>query len=401
MMAAGRAAQCGKRVVLIEKNASLGKKLLLTGKGRCNITNAEYDMRKFIEPFGKKGKFLYSALHKFSVEDTVGFFENRGLATKIESGNRIFPVSDRAGDVRRVLIDYLHEVNVSIIKNTAVKAIVKTDNHIDKLKLSKGELTADRYIICTGGLSYPATGSQGDGFKWAKRLGHTLSALEPALVPVILKSSLVKELQGLSLKNVCISIYQAGKKQDERFGEALFTHFGMSGPIILDMSKKIGSLLASPVQLYIDLKPALAYSVLDARLQRDFKENSRRMFKNSLDKLLPKKLIPVIVRLSGIDPEKHVGSLTKDERKRLLNLFKGLKFNVSGLVGFERAVVTAGGISLGEICPETLCSRIIDNLYFAGEVLDLDGPTGGYNLQLCWSTGYVAGESAAYANRAR
>jgi hypothetical protein len=395
MMAAGRAAQCGARVVLIEKNRRLGKKLLLTGKGRCNITNAEYDPHRFIEPFGKKGKFLYSALHKFGVQDTLQFFHQRGLQTKVERGKRIFPLSDQATDVRQVLADFLHETGVTIRKNTLVKALLKTGRRIEKLLLSQNELIADRYIICTGGLSYPATGSTGDGLTWAEQLGHTLIPPKPALTPVILKEPWIKELQGLSLKNVHISVYQNNKKQAERLGEALFTHEGMSGPIMLDMSKAIGNLLKKPVHLCIDFKPALAYSVLDARIQRDLQENRKKMFKNSLDKLLPHKLIPVIVRLSGINPAKQAGSFTKEERKRLLHLLKGFTVNVRGLAGFEKAIITTGGIALNEINPQALQSKLIDNLYFAGEILDLDGPTGGYNLQLCWSTGYVAGESAA------
>ena len=397
MIAAGRAAQCGARVLLIEKNAHLGKKLLLTGKGRCNITHAEYDTSRFVAAFGKKGKFLYSALNRFGVEDTVQFFQQRGLSLKLERGNRIFSASGLATDVRRVLADFLSETGVTILKDNTVKTLLKNGRQIESIKLSSTDLTADKYIVCTGGLSYPATGSEGDGFLWAECLGHTLIPPEPALVPLIIEEAWVKELQGLSLKNVNISVYQNNKKQAERFGEALFTHRGMSGPIILDMSKTIGKLLKRPVQLRIDFKPALEYKLLDDRIRRDLRENSGRMFKNSLDRLLPKKLIPVIVRLSGIEPDKKAGNLTKEERKRLLQLLKQFTLHVQGLDGFEKAIVTAGGVSLKEINPQTMRSRIIDNLYFAGEIIDLDGPTGGYNLQLCWSTGYLAGESAAYS----
>ncbi len=397
MIAAGRAAQCGARVVLIERNCNLGQKLLLTGKGRCNITNAEYDLRRFVEQFGDKGKFLYSALHAFGVQDTIQFFKQRGVPTKVERGNRVFPVSDKAADVQRVLVDYLHETGVSTIKNATVKSLVKSGSRIDKLRLAEAELKASRYIVCTGGLSYPSTGSRGDGMRWANHLGHTLIPPQPALVPLIVEEPWIKDLQGLSLKNVRISVYQDNQKKDERFGEALFTHEGMSGPIILDMSQSIGNLLNGPVSLYIDLKPALDHSVLDTRLQRDLLEDGSKMFKNSLYKLLPKKLIPVIIRLSGIDPAKKAGDITREERKRLLHLLKRFKLQVRGLAGFENAIITAGGISLKEINPQTLCSRLIENLYFAGEVIDLDGPTGGYNLQICWSTGYLAGENAAHA----
>ncbi len=396
IIAAGRAAQCGARVALIEKNAQLGRKLLLTGKGRCNITQAEYDMSRFVAAFGKNGKFLYYALNRFGVEDTVKFFQQRGLAIKLERGNRLFPASGLAMDVLHILTEFLSETGVRILKNNTVKRLVKNERQIKSIKLSSTELTADKYIVCTGGLSYPTTGSAGDGFLWAESLGHKLIQHQPALVPLIIKEKWVKELQGLSLKNVNISVYQNNKKQTERFGEALFTHQGMSGPIILDMSKTIGKLLKQPVELRIDFKPALEYKQLDDRIRRDIQENRCKMFKNSLDRLLPQKLIPIIIRLSGIEPDKKTGNLTKKERKRLLQLLKQFTLHIKKLDSFEKAVITAGGIPLKEINPQTMRSRIIDNLYFAGEIIDLDGPTGGYNLQLCWSTGYLAGESAAY-----
>lgn len=395
MMAAGCAAECGARVALVEKNRQLGKKLLITGKGRCNITHAEYDLRRLAEPFGKKGKFLYSALSCFGVEDVLEFFHKMGLKTKVERGMRVFPVSDSASDVRDVLIDYLHKTKVSILNNTTIKSMVKTGQRIESLNLDQATIAFDKIIVCTGGLSYPETGSSGDGYDWARQLGHTVIPAEPSLVPVIVEEPWVDELQGLSLRNVRISVYQSNKKLDERFGEALFTHQGMSGPIILDMSKHIGELLPQPVHLYIDFKPALEHKTLDTRLQKDFHENRTRMFKNSLNRLLPKKLIPVMIRLSGIDPDKKTGDITKAERKKLLHLLKQFSLRIRGLGGYDKAIVTAGGISLKEINPQTMQSKIIDNLYFAGEILDLDGPTGGYNLQLCWSTGYLAGQSAA------
>lgn len=381
MMAAGIAAQNGARVVLIEKNDKPGKKLLITGKGRCNITQAENDISSFCEAFGKKGKFLYTALQTFGVEDTINYFNKRGIETKVERGNRVFPISDKASDVLEVLLNFLKQNKVKIVNNCSA---------------SRGDISAEKYILCTGGRAYPSTGSSGAGYKWAKELGHTIIKPTRALVPVKIKESWIKRLQGLSLRNARISVYQQSKKQDERFGEALFTHEGMSGPIILDMSKKIGELLKNgPVELRIDLKPALNFPKLDARIQRDFKEKSNKIFKNSLDDLLPKLLIPVIIDLSGIHPEKKVNNITKEERNKLLHLLKELTLQVTSILGFDKAVVTSGGVDLKEVDPRTMRSKLIDNLYFAGEILDLDAPTGGYNLQMCWSTGYLAGFTAA------
>lgn len=394
MIAAGRAAQCGARVILIEKNKTLGKKLLITGKGRCNITNYEPDRRKFLENFGKNGKFLFSILNAFGVEDTLNFFHSRGLKTKVERGNRVFPESDRSLDVLQVLTDFLKENNVVLLKDSKVIKIISSDKKIEKIILERQEIIAKNYIIAVGGLSYPGTGATGDGFKWAKDLGHSITVPEPALVPLIISEEWIKNLQGLSLKNVRISVFQNNKKQDERFGEALFTHEGLSGPIVLDMSKNI-SKLKLPLKIFIDFKPTLEYAVLDKRIQRDWQKNINKMFKNSLDELLPQKLIPVIVKLSGINPEKKVNLLSKEERKMIIHLLKELPLTVKGISGFDKAIITSGGVALKEITPQTMCSKIIDNLFFAGEILDLDGPTGGYNLQVAWSTGYVAGESAA------
>ena len=428
MMAAGTAAQKGARVVLIEKNERLGRKLLITGKGRCNITNAETDPGRLIDTLGKKAKFLYPALHLFGVGEVIAFFNDRGLATRVERGNRVFPVSDRAGDVLGILLDYLKETGVTILTGVPVIGLEKTGRSITKiiikeetgesgqrfLRGSRGQffqkeppgrrrrdvsninIKADKYILCTGGLSYPGTGSVGDGLRWLEKLGHTIIPPAPALVPVRIKEKWVAEVQDLTLKNVRITIYQDNKKQDERFGEAQFLKDGLGGPIVLDMSRHIGTLLGSgPVQLRIDLKPALEYKKLDNRVQRDFGEFHNKAFKNALDKLLPRKLIPVFLKLSGIEPSRQVNSITKEERKRLVHLFKELPLDVTGLFGFEKALITAGGVSLKEIDPRTMASRLFDNLYFAGEVIDLDGPTGGYNLQICWSSGYTAGKSAA------
>ena len=392
LMAAGVAAEAGASVVLLEKNDKAGRKLLITGKGRCNITIAEEELDNFIDAFGKNGKFLYSALHELSIEETIKFFGLKGLPTKVERGKRVFPVSDKAADVLSVLLNYLKRHKVKIITGCRVNKIVADKKKITKLVTTKGEIVADKFILATGGLSYRSTGSSGDGLDWAKELGHTIVPPKPALTPIICKEAWIRETEGLSLRHVRISLYQNNKKQDERFGEALFTGDGMSGPIILDLSKKIGELLENgEVELRIDLKQALEYPKLDARIQRDFKKHSNAMFKNGLDDLLPQSLIPVFIKLSGIDPEKVVNSITKEERKRLLHLFKELTVHATGVAGFEKSVITSGGISLKEIDSKTMKSKLIDNLYFAGEILDLDGPTGGYNLQVCWSTGYLAG----------
>ncbi|MFA7170197.1 MAG: NAD(P)/FAD-dependent oxidoreductase [Candidatus Paceibacterota bacterium] len=399
MMAAILASEAEAKTVLLEKNAELGIKLMMTGKGRCNITNAENDKRKFLETFGRNGKFLYSALGEFGTEETIGFFEKRGLATKVERGNRIFPVSDRAGDVRNILLDEIRRNKVSVLKNAKVLDLVVADNRIIKVKLygaGADEIEFKNIIVATGGLSYPNSGSSGDGFLWAEKLGHKVVSPKPALTSVLLKEKWVEMLEGLSLKNVKISVYQGNKKQDERFGEAIFTEQGISGPVVLDMSKKVGEFLTfGGVKIVIDFKPALEFAELDLRIQRDFGENQNKMFKNSLDELLPQKMIPVVIKLSGIDPQKKINLVTREERKKIVHLLKEMDLEVEKLLGFDKAVITSGGVSLCEVDPKTMRSKVVDNLYFAGEVLDLDAPTGGYNLQEAWSTGYLAGKSAA------
>ncbi|MEA1939680.1 MAG: NAD(P)/FAD-dependent oxidoreductase [Candidatus Caldatribacteriota bacterium] len=398
MMAAGRAAESGAKVVLIEKNETLGKKLLITGKGRCNFTHNEFDIRKFAERFGRNGRFLYGALGKFGVPGVIDFFESRGLKGKVERGNRVFPEKGNAQDILDILIKYLSEGKVNILCNAKVIDL-KQDNDNEKIfeiMLCNNKISAHKIILCTGGKSYPQTGSTGDGYVWGRIFGHTIIEPEPALNPVKITEKWVKELQGLSLKNVSLQLFQHGKKRDERFGEMLFTHFGVSGPIVMDMSKHIGGLLKDgPIKLILDLKPALDFKKLDKRIQRDFQKFKGRMFKNSLIGLLPLSMIPVIIELSGIKPDKQVDHLTWEERNKLVHLLKELELTPTGLLGFKWSIVTGGGVSLKEVNPNTMGSRKIENLYFAGEILDLDGPSGGYNLQECWSTGYLAGESAA------
>ncbi len=395
MMAAGRAAESGRSVVLIEKNRQLGVKLLITGKGRCNITQAELDHYRLVDQYGTQGKFLLSALSVFGVQDVLKFFEDQGVKTKVERGKRVFPVSDRARDVRDALVRYMTQGKVKVMLNTEVSGFDAEDHRIMGLNTSQGKILAKEYILCSGGCSYPATGSNGQGFRWLRELGHHVTPLQQALVPVRVKEDWVKEVQGLSLKNVRISLYQNGRQQEQRFGEALFTHFGLSGPIVLDISKEIGKLLPrGEIKIYIDLKPSLELDRLDDRVQRDFLKYRNKAFKNSLGDLLPRALISPIVRMSKIQPDKEVNSVTREERYRLVKLLKGLELTVQGLMDFDQAIVTSGGLDLKEVDPRTMRSRLISNLFLAGEVLDLDGPTGGYNLQICWSTGYLAGQSA-------
>jgi hypothetical protein len=394
MMAAGRAAELGSCVLLLEKNKQLGVKLLITGNGRCNITNKTDDVREMIKCYGAKGKFLFSAFAKFGVNETLDFFESRGLKIKIEKDRRAFPSSDKAREVCDLMINYLRKNKVEIRLGSIVRQIIKEKNCIKKTVLENGEeLMADNYIIATGGKSYSLTGSSGDGYAWLKSLGHTIEPLRPALTPIKVKEKIVKKLEGLSLKNVAISLYQAGKKMAVEKGEAIFTADGLSGPIILDLSRNTPISAKSKIDILIDFKPDLDWKDLDKQIQNDFKEGNNKMFKNILEKLLPQKLIPVIIELAGISPDKKVNLISREERKILINLLKEFKLTFASLSGFEKAIVTAGGLSLREIDPRTMKSKIIDNLFVAGEVLDLDGPTGGYNLQIVWSTGYVAGES--------
>ncbi len=397
MMAAIRASECGAHVTLIEKNDVPGAKLLMTGKERCNITNAETDEPTFAAAFGKNGKFLLGSLYRFGVTDTIEFFHENGLRTVSERGGRVFPENGRAKDVRDILVRLIRQNGVALLTNRRVDAFEHADGEISAIKFDNGNrIAAKNYLIATGGLSYPKTGSNGDGYEWAKKMGHTVIKPVPALTPVVIKEPWVNILEGLSLKNVRISVWQNGKKLDDRFGEALFTGFGLSGPIILDMSKSVGKILkGGPTTLSIDFKPALDHNKLDKRLLRDFETDGNKNIKNIMPGLLPKKLIPVMLDKWGVDPVKKANTITRDERKALRLLLKDFRLTISNLLGFNKAVITAGGISLKDVDPNTMRSKKVRNLFFAGEILDLDGPTGGYNLQACWSTGYLAGESAA------
>lgn len=395
MMAAISASRNGATVLLLEKNNKLGRKLLITGKGRCNITNAEFDNRELVKKYGDKGKFLFSGLSRFGTADTMELFESMGLKLKTERGQRVFPSSNKSQDVLDTLIDEMKKLEVVVKTRADVKKIIVENGSVQKISLTNGiEIVAKNYLIATGGVAYPSTGSDGRGYRWLRNSEHTIHEPEPALVPIQTKQKIVKQLEGLSLKNVEISLWQNDKKMDSRFGEAIFTYWGMSGPIILDLSKRAGELLKKgKVKLKIDFKPALGFSKLENRIQRDLDEAKNKMFKNSLDQLMPKSLIPVIVNLTRIDPDKQVNSITKEERSILTHLLKEFELDISGLADFDRAIITNGGVDLKEIDPKTMKSKIIDNLYVAGEILDLDGPTGGFNLQICWTTGFVVGNN--------
>ena len=397
LMAAGRSGELGAKVLLLEKNRSLGRKLLLTGQGRSNISRAEFNLRELAKGYGREGDFLLFALSVFGPKETVDFFEKRGLRLKTERGKRIFPRSDSSGDVLRVLLDYLKKGNVEIMAESQVKKIISQDNRIKKVVLKDNrEIFGRNFIVCTGGKAYPGTGSTGEGYAWLKKLGHTVIKPRPALVPLKIKEAWPRAAQGLGLKNVELTVLQNNKKKYSRFGEMLFTHFGLSGPIVLDLSGNIGELLEKgKVNLILDLKPALDFQILDKRLQSDFLKYGSKLFKNSLHDLLPQKLIPIIVNLSGIDPDKKANKIKKGERLKLLKLLKGLKMEAVGTLGFGSAIVTLGGVSLKEIEAKTMKSKIVENLFLAGEVINLHGPTGGYNLQQSWSSGYLAGQSAA------
>lgn len=392
MMAAIAAADHGAQVILLEKNEKLGKKIYITGKGRCNITNG-CPTEDFFDNVVSNPKFLYSAVYTFDQSSMCSFLENEGLKLKEERGQRIFPESDKSSDVIKTLEHALRRRNVQTRLNTCVDRVVTDESGFSKVITSKGEsIKADVLIIATGGLSYKSTGSTGDGYRFASKMGHKIIDTEPSLVPLRVKEGYVKDLEGLSLKNVNLTI---GRFSD--FGEMLFTSDGISGPLVLTASSDLCRQIAGTqegISAYIDLKPALTPEQLDQRILRDFAEEKNKAFKNSLNKLLPSKLIPVMVDLSQIREDKKVNEITKEERKRLAELIKKFPLTIVGNKGFEQAVITQGGISVREIDASTMESKIVENVYFAGEVMDVDAYTGGFNLQIAWSTGYLAGMSA-------
>lgn len=395
MAAAIGASEAGHRVVLYEKNEKLGKKLYITGKGRCNVTNA-CDTEELFSHMVTNGKFLYSAVYGFSNFDMMGLLEDCGCPLKTERGNRVFPVSDKSSDVIFALEQRLREQNVTVYLNEPVRELLLSDGKCSGVVLEKGNkhVTADAVIVATGGLSYPATGSTGDGYRFARAAGHTVTALSPALVPFNCLEDDVKSLQGLSLKNIEVTVYDGKKILWKEFGEMLFTHFGVSGPVVLSASSFAAKAIKErPLLMDIDLKPALSKEQLDSRILRDFAEAKNKQFKNSLAHLFPAKLIPVMVEKSGIDPDKKVNEVTAKERERLVEITKAFRVTLTGLRGFHEAIITQGGVSVKEVNPSTMESKKMPGLFWAGEVLDLDGVTGGFNLQIAWSTGMLAGRS--------
>lgn len=395
MMAAVFAARNGQNVQLLEKNEKLGKKLFITGKGRCNITNAA-DIEDLFTAVISNPKFLYSGFYSFTNQQVVDFFEELGVKTKIERGERVFPVSDHSSDVIAAFSRELKSLGVSVSLHTEVKELLCEQDKVCGVLLTNGKkMKADAVIVATGGISYPSTGSTGDGYRFARETGHRVTELLPSLVPMEVRQWYAKELQGLSLRNIEIRITDGKKKLYEEFGEMLFTHYGVTGPVILSASSVVGKTLRKKeLTLHIDLKPALSEEQLDKRILREFDANHNKQYKNSIDSLFPAKLKPVMIELSEIEPEKKVNEITKEERQRLVHLIKDFTMTLTGLRGYNEAIITKGGVSVKEIDPGTMESKIIKGLYFAGEVLDLDAVTGGYNLQIAWSTGYLAGINA-------
>ncbi|MDQ3018911.1 MAG: NAD(P)/FAD-dependent oxidoreductase [bacterium] len=397
-MAAGRAAELGANVALIEKNDKLGKKLLITGGGRCNITNAEFEVRKMVANYGPKGKALFGSFSRFGVEDSLDFFHNRGLPTKVEAEKRAFPVSDKAGDVWKLLVNYLKKGGVKIITDSPIKRIAHSDGTITGIVTKSKTYTAKKYIIATGGKSRPETGSTGEGFQWLKDLGHSVEESDPALVPVTIHDPWVKKLSGVSFKEAKLTVYQDGKKQDVRIGKILLTHFGISGPLVLNMSKVIAELYKyAPVTLQLDLYPAMDIQALDKHFLELLGTALNKKIKNNLGGIVPPKMIPVILELTHISPDTEGNSLTREQRLKIISLLKAMPMSVSGFLGVEKAVVTSGGVSLKEIDFKTMQSKLCPNLYLAGDVLNFDRPSGGFSLQICWTTGYLAGENGATA----
>jgi len=394
MLAAGTAAEAGARVTLLERNEKTGKKLYITGKGRCNLTNAS-PPDELIANVPGNPSFLYSAFYGFDATETMALFERLGLRTKIERGNRVFPVSDKASDVIKALTAYMARGGVDVRLRMVVQEVCIEGGKVTGVVANGARIEADAVIIATGGLSYPATGSTGDGYRFARAAGHTVTKLRPSLVPLKTKEAWVPSLQGLSLKNVSIAVRDGKKKLFSDFGEMLFTHEGVSGPLVLSASRYVLHLLYKGCTLHIDLKPALTEGELDARLVRDLAAASNKDFRNCLDALLPQKMIPVIVALSGIDPAKKAHDITKEERRGLGAILKNLAMTISGTAGFDEAVVTSGGVEVGEINPSTMESKCAAGLYFAGEVIDVDAYTGGFNLQIAFSTARLAGQNAA------
>ena len=394
LMAAVRSGQLGAKVILLEKSPQLGIKLLLTGGGRCNLTNNIQDPRAFVACLGSQAKFLLSALHKFGVIETLDFFQSRGLPTKVENNNRVFPLCDKAADVLNVFLKELKKYQVEVRTSSQVKKIVSQDNKIIKIVLTDGqEILANNFILATGGKSYPQTGSSGDGYKWLKQLSHSIISPQPCLSPLLIEADFIKALEGLSVSGAKLNLYQGAKKVASTSGDVIFTSSGLSGPAALDLSRSIDPEAIKDLYLEVDFLPQLEASALDKKLQQVLKSGAKQI-KNSLDGLVMPKFKLVLFKLSQIDPEKKSSLISRQERLALVKLLKNFKLKIKALAGFDKAMITSGGAVLTEIDPRTMRSKIISNLFISGELLDLAGPTGGYNLQICWTSGYVAGESA-------
>jgi predicted Rossmann fold flavoprotein len=396
MLAAGRAAELGAHVLLLEKNAKLGKKLLITGGGRCNITNAELEVRAMVAKYGPKGKALFGSFSRFGVAESMEFFSSRGLPLKVEAEKRAFPQSNKAAGVWKTLVSYLEAGKVTIKHNTAVLGLTHEGGQITGAKTKQGLLTAKAYIVATGGKSRPETGSTGEGFLWMKTLGHTVEAQDAVLVPVTTKEQWQKELSGLSFPAAKLTIVQDKKKIASKTGKLLFTHFGLSGPLVLNMSKAIRELYTySPVTLELDLFPSIDTVALDKKVLTVLTSAFNKKVRNNLGELVPPKMIPALLALTGIDGEKNCNAVTKAERAKLVGQLKNFTLTVTGFLGVEKAITTSGGVSLKEIDFKTMQSKLYKNLYLVGDILDFDRPSGGFSLQICWTTGYLAGENAA------
>lgn len=396
MMAAGRAAELGARVVLLEKNPEPGKKLLITGGGRCNVFHAEYDAHRLVEKYGKKGKALFSVFSQFDAQASLDFFTSHGLPIKVEAEQRAFPLSERAQDVRRTLTQYMAVGGVEVRTDMAVLGIDTDGKNVTKVRTQDGDVIARNYVLATGGKSRPETGSTGDGFLWAKEMGHAVAEPDPALVPVTLKDAWTKDAAGISLKNVGLTAWQAGKAVLSKKGKMLFTHDGLSGPLVLNMSKRIGELLQEgDVELTLDLFPGTDLGALDQSLLDTFGRGKNKMIKNNIGDVVPPKLGHLLLALADIPGDTHLYQLTRESRLAFARLLKAMPMHVAGLLGADKAVVTGGGVDLKEVEFKTMRSKLLGNLFLAGDILDFDRPSGGFSLQICWTTGFVAGTNAA------
>lgn len=397
MISAGRSAELGANVILIEKNQNLGKKLLITGNGRCNVLNAEFDTRKLLEKFQENGKFLFSAFSQFSSKEALEFFNSKGMQTKIENEKRVFPASDSSSSVLNVLTSYMKKGGVEILTNSPVAQIANDGNTISSVILENGtEIFAKSFIIATGGKAYPETGSTGDGYLWLNKFGHTIIKPGSALVPLNIKDEWVKELSGLTLPDIKISIIQDDKKIQTKPGKILFTHFGISGPTILNISRKVNELMPNgDVFISLDLLPKFDFSSLNLELQKIFKKHTNKIFKNAIQDLIPSGLVPIIIKKSDIGGDIFCHSITRDERIKLMHVLKSLQMQVESLQSPENAIVSSGGVKLEEVDFKTMQSKLFSNLYLTGDILNINRPSGGYSLQICWTTGFVAGTNAS------